>query len=130
MPDFTKFRNAGFRLCLFRCGLRLFAYLTSRSSILTWFRAFGNQNLDAWHSSQLVCADCMLLISLCNRDDFILDLLFDLLFDLLNLFLFESIVLSVALDLVLNDTDIFVGSVNILKHALLLYCNRLLQSLK
>jgi len=72
----------------------------------------------------------MLLIPLCNSNNFILYLLFYLFFDLLNLFLFKSIVLSVTLDLVLNHTDIFVSPVNILQHTLLLYGNWLLQSLK
>ena len=130
MPDFTKFRNTVFRLCLHRLSFHLIGSLTNCSAIFIWFGTFGNQNLDAWYSGQLVGAYCMLLISLCDRDDFILDLFFHLLFYLLDFFLFESIVLTVSLHLVLNYTNIFVCSVDIRQHALLLYCNRLLQSLK
>jgi hypothetical protein len=128
MPNFAKLWNARFWLTFNRSCL--LCYLTCCSTIFTRFRTFRNKYLYSRYSRQLISTHSVLLISLSNRDYFLLNFLLYLLFNLLNFFLFESVLLSASLDLVLDHTDIFVSSVNILKHALLLNCDRFLQSLE
>lgn len=72
----------------------------------------------------------MLLISLGNRDDLFLYFFFNLFFDFLDLFLLESVVLPISFDLVLYHSNVLVGSIDILKHALLLDRDRLLQTME
>ncbi len=128
MPNFAKLRNAWLRLTFNRSCLLY--YLICCSTIFTRFRTFRDKNLYSRYSRQLISAYSVLLISLSNRDYLLLNFLLYLLLNLLNFFLFESVLLSVSLDLILDHTDIFVSSINILKHTLLLYRDRLLQSLE
>ncbi len=130
VPNFAKLRNASLRLCLDRDRLNLFCGLDCGSSILAGSWTFRYEYLDAWHCHQLVGADCMLLVFLGDCQNLFLYLLLYLLFNLLNLLFFESVVLSVTFDLVLNNANILVGPVNILDHALLLNCYGLLKSLE